>query len=210
MAAPTLERWVSLWTRLGAVGDARVVWSEIERRYREPHRAYHNFGHIGHCLAEFDTVRSLAESPVAVELAIWFHDAIYDTHANDNEEQSANFAAQFLGEAKVEPKLVAGVASLIVATTHAAPPASPDAALLVDVDLAILGQPRERYAAFEQEIRREYAWVSASDFAAGRAAILRRFLERPEIYSSDAFRDRYERIARENLRWAIERLLATA
>lgn len=206
MSAPTLEQWLALWNRIGAAGDGRQVWNELERRYREPHRAYHNFDHIGHCLAEFEAVRKLAESPDAVEFAIWFHDAVYDTHAKDNEEQSAKLAAKYLGAAGMAPSLIARIESLILATQHASPPVSPDAALLVDVDLAILGQPREHYAAFEEEIRREYAWVSATDFVVGRSAILRRFLERPEIYSGQDFRVRYEAVARENLCWAITRL----
>lgn len=206
MAAPTLEQWLALWSRIGATGDGRSVWNELEHRYREPHRAYHNFDHIGHCLAEFEAVRSLAESPDAVELAIWFHDAIYDTHARDNEEQSARLAAQFLDEAGVGPTLVSLVVSLILATKHVASPASAEAGLIADIDLAILGQPRERYARFEDEIRREYAWVAPADFAAGRSAILRRFLARHSIFSTPSFRNRYEAQARSNLEWALSRL----
>jgi len=206
VAAPTLERWMAMWSQIGAAGDGRRVWTELERRYREPHRAYHNFDHIGHCLAEFAAVKELAESPEAVELAIWFHDAVYDTHAKDNEEQSAKMAARFLDEAGVGAGLASDVEALILATKHSAPPTSRDAALLVDVDLAILGQPRERYAEFEREIRQEYSWVPAADFAAGRGAILRRFLERPWVYATEAMRSRYELAARENLAWAIGQL----
>lgn len=192
-----------MWSRIGAAGDGRIVWTQLERRYREPHRACHNFDHIGHCLAEFEAVRKLAELPDAVELAIWFHDAAYDTHAKDNEEQSAHLAAQFLDEARVDPKLVSAVVSLILATKHTAPPTSPDAALLVDIDLAILGQPRERYARFEEEIRSEYSWVALAEFAAGRGTILGGFLGRPAIYSTDSFCRRNEATAKDNLRWAI-------
>lgn len=206
MAAPTLEQWLALWSRIGAAGDGVPVWTELERRYTEPHRAYHNFDHIGHCLAEFASVRPLAESPDAVELAIWFHDAVYDTHAKDNEEQSARLAADKLAQAQLGEKFIGRVTGLILATKHASPPASPDGALLVDIDLAILGQPRARYEAFEREIRREYAWVAAPDFVAGRSAILRRFLERPRIYTTESLRARYEEPARRNLAWAIDEL----
>jgi predicted metal-dependent HD superfamily phosphohydrolase len=192
VSAPTLEQWNALWTRVGATDDGRAVWAELERLYGEPHRAYHNLEHIGHCLVEFEAVRALAESPDAVELAIWFHDAIYDTHAKDNEEQSGTLARRFLGGAKVGAEFVELVESLILATKHSAPPTSADAGLLVDIDLAILGQPCGRYARFEDEIRNEYAWVAPADFAAGRSAVLRRFLERPQIYSSATFRVRYQ------------------
>ncbi len=76
--------------------------------------------------------------------------------------------------------------------------------LLVDIDLAILGQPRDRYEQFEHQIREEYAWVPTADFAKGRTAIPRNFLNRPSIYGSDSFRKRYERHARSNLAWAID------
>jgi predicted metal-dependent HD superfamily phosphohydrolase len=206
MTEPNLERWLALWSRLGGKGDGRGVWTDLERRHHEPHRAYHNFLHIGHCLAEFDTVRHLAETPDAVELSIWFHDAVYDTHAKDNEEQSAQLAVTDLRSAVLGPKLEETVSALVLATKHSAPPPSPDAALLVDIDLAILGQPRERYEAFENEIHAEYAWVPPADFAKGRAAILRGFLDRPRIYYTDPLRDRWEPRARENMAWALGNL----
>ena len=206
MAAPTLEQWLALWSRIGATGDGRRAWSELERRYREPHRAYHNFDHIGHCLTEFDAVKKLAESPDAVELAIWFHDVVYDTHAKDNEDQSIRHAATELTLAGLGANFIDRVSGLILATKHASPPASPDAALLVDIDLAILGQPRARYETFEREIRQEYAWVAAPEFVAGRSAILHRFLERPRIYTAESLRVRYEEPARRNLAWAIDEL----
>ena len=206
MTAPKPERWTALWARIGASGDPQSVWNDLERRYCEPHRAYHNFGHIGHCLVEFDGVRTLATAPDAVELAIWFHDAVYDTHAGDNEEQSALLAQRTLAEAGVPSDLIGQVEALVLATKHQTPQSSADNALLVDVDLAILGQPLERYAAFEREIRGEYSWVAPADFVAGCGAILRRFLERPSVYSTDMFRGRYERSARANLAWAIGEL----
>ena len=60
--------------------------------YSSPDRAYHNLAHIQACLSEFEAVRSLASNPTAMQTAIWFHDVIYDTHAHDNEERSADFA----------------------------------------------------------------------------------------------------------------------
>src|SRR5690606_19490271 len=93
------------------------------------------------------------------------------------------------------------VRNLIMATRHTTPPTTPDASLLTDIDLAILGQPPGRFAAFEQQIRQEYAWVPPSEFALGRAKILRGFLDRPTVYSTAAFRQKYEQRARTNLEW---------
>lgn len=205
MNVPSFERWLALWSRTGARGEARPVWEDLIAHYRETHRAYHNLDHIGFCLAEFDSVRSLAESPDLVEFAIWFHDAIYDTHAQDNEERSAELAGGVLENAGLA-RLRNRVQALILATKHVAPAADHDATLLVDIDLGILGQPRSRYETFEHQIRQEYAWVSPTDFSNGRSAILRRFLGRPAIYGTETLRDRWETAARENLRWALDRL----
>ncbi len=206
MATPAFDRWRSLWLRLGASGDSRAAYDELTRHYSETHRAYHNSHHISHCLEELDSARSLAISPDTVETAIWFHDAIYDPRAKDNEEQSATLAETTLTTAGVGPAIISQVRSLILITKHAAPPQQPDEILLVDIDLAILGQGRERYEAFEQQIREEYAWVPASDFAKGRGAILQSFLNRPSIYGTDRFRECYEQAARTNLAWALARL----
>src|SRR6188508_2389895 len=99
MNAFTPERWARLWMEASGRGDGRSWFDVLKGRYTEPHRHYHNPRHISECLAEYDSSRHLAVQPVAVELAIWFHDAIYDTHAADNEEQSAWLADQCLAEA---------------------------------------------------------------------------------------------------------------
>ncbi len=90
MNAPSSDRLARLWRQVStATGDPQSIYRELASLYSQPHRYYHNLHHIAECLAEFDSVRHLASQPVAVELAIWFHDAIYDTRAQDNEERSA-------------------------------------------------------------------------------------------------------------------------
>jgi len=84
------KRWVELWHRLGAVGEAEFYYELLAGRYKEAGRAYHTLEHIEHCLNEFDEVRNLANDPNAVELALWYHDVIYDTKRQDNEELSAD------------------------------------------------------------------------------------------------------------------------
>ena len=161
----------------------------LRERYAEPHRHYHTLEHIAHCLEEFDPRQ--AADPEAVELAIWFHDAIYDTRRHDNEERSAEWLLQEMPEAR-------RAAGLILVTKHHRA-STPDEALLVDVDLAILGQPEERFERYERQIREEYSWVPEPIFREKRAAILRGFLERPYIYGTEAFRAKYEAAARRNL-----------
>jgi predicted metal-dependent HD superfamily phosphohydrolase len=97
------------------------------------------------------------------------------------------------------------VVDLIMATKHHSPPADSDAALVVDVDLAILGQPEQRFAEYEQQIRQEYAWVPQPIFTSKRSEILQRFLDREHIYATESFRQKYEARARQNLEQAIQR-----
>ena len=161
----------------------------LKARYAEPHRRYHTMEHIEHCLREFDPRQ--AREPEAVELAIWFHDAVYDTRRSDNEERSAAWLLELMPEAK-------RAAELILVTKHHRA-STPDEALLVDVDLAILGQPGDVFDRYERRIREEYAWVPGILFRHKRAKILRGFLERPFIYGTEHFRAKYEAAARANL-----------
>src|SRR5215469_15140333 len=96
---PGQDRWRRLWNSIGAKGDAIVWYEKLAHAYGGPHRYYHNQQHIGDCLVEFDHARNLATQPEAVELAIWFHDAVYDPKASDNEEQSAELAERCLKSA---------------------------------------------------------------------------------------------------------------
>ena len=174
--------------------------------YSEPHRRYHNLTHITDCLTGFDRARELAREPLAVELAIWFHDAVYDTQAADNEERSAQLAQSWLGEAYAAPALIAAVGRLILATKKHDSSLHVDAGLLVDVDLSILGQPQNRFWDYESQIRGEYSWVPAEVFSVKRAEILEGFLARRRIYSTDFFFGQLEAQARINLQASIRLL----
>ena len=206
MIAASQERWSEFWKRLGANNDPLPCWHKLRASYSESWRAYHNLNHISHCLTEFDNAKELVVNPNAVETAIWFHDAIYNTRQKDNEERSADLADEFLAGAGISKGFRQSVRELILVTKHNQTPSDSDASLLVDVDLSILGQTPELYAEFEENIRQEYAWVSPADFAAGRSGVLQSFLNRESIFNSEPFRRKYEPQARVNLAWAIKRL----
>jgi predicted metal-dependent HD superfamily phosphohydrolase len=118
------------------------------------------------CLKEFDVVRGLADHPAEVELALWFHDAVYRTWRSDNEARSAGWAARVLTQGGVEPASILRVQSAILATRHAEVELTGDAALVVDIDLSILGQPAGIYGEFERNVRREYWWVPRKRYVA--------------------------------------------
>ncbi len=191
--------WLDLWSRIGARGDGAAVYKDLAARHNESHRFYHTLVHVMDCLSEFEQVRHLAQNPYALELAIWYHDAVYDTKANDNEERSAKLAIEMMQRALLPDDFSQTVANLILATKHAEIPADPDAQLMVDIDLAILGQSEERFDEYERQIRKEYQWVPDNAFAIGRSAILKSFLDRLVIYLTWFFRNKYEFQARRNI-----------
>lgn len=203
-----VERWSGLWRRVRAQApfSSRGVFDELHARLIDPTRCYHNEAHVAECLRLFDKVQMYVSDPVALELAIWFHDAIYDPRAHDNEECSARLAAEAINSAGGSPQLAARVHALIMTTRTHLPEAEPDAPWMIDIDLAILGAPAKAFAVYERAIRAEYAWVDATEFCAKRAAVLRRFLARRSIFLTPFFRARLEDGARANLRASIAQL----
>jgi predicted metal-dependent HD superfamily phosphohydrolase len=203
----TRERWLQLWRDLEGGRPERAAWFErLQAAWSEPHRHYHNLAHLGECLRELDAESSSDERPPTVELALWFHDAIYNPRADDNEEQSAALARECLCETELHPSFARRVAALILATKRHDVSGDLLAPLMVDVDLSILGQPEARFWEYEAQIREEYIWVPDTVFAPKRAEILEQFLSRKRIYSTKYFFEKCEVRARANLQASIQRL----
>lgn len=193
------SRWMGLWTRLGAQEHGLSIFTSLAAAYAEPARVYHTAEHICDCLAQLDLSRHMAQRPDEVEAAIWFHDAVYLPGASDNEACSARLVRTTLADARAPVEVAHRIAELVLATQHLAIPGEPDAALLCDIDLSILGRTHEVFDEFERRIRQEYAWVPAPVYRGARAEILAGFLRRRSIFQTDYFRDRYEAPARANL-----------
>lgn len=193
------RRWTGLWNRLGAQGDGLSVLSGLEAAYAKPDRAYHTADHIRDCLAQFDLCPQIATRPDEVEAGIWFHDAVYQPGASDNEGLSARLVGTSLAGAGASLEVAHRIAKLVLATQHLSIPEEPDAALLCDIDLSILGRTPAVVDEFERRIRQEYAWVPEPVYRSGRTRILEGFLKRRSIFQTDFFRDRYEVPARANL-----------
>ena len=173
------------------------IFALLIRRYSEPHRAYHTLQHIGECFEQLD--RAPGEAFHEVGLALWFHDAIYDPRASDNEMRSAQWAREVLRDTGAADAAIDAVERMILATRHQAAPQEYDAQLVVDIDLSILGASQTRYREYEDQIRQEYAWVEDSAFRRGRIGVVQHFLSQPFIYSTDDYRERFEARARSNL-----------
>ena len=191
--------WQRAWQGLGATPPAGLL-PALLAAYAEPQRRYHTQQHLAECLVHFEAVQNQAQRPAELELALWFHDAVYDVKAKDNELRSAQSAAQALGEAVLTESSLGGrVHELIMATRHEALPEHDDARLLVDIDLAILGADPERFAEYDTQVRAEYAWVPWPIYGIKRRQVLQGFLQRSAIYATPYFHTRLEQQARTNL-----------
>lgn len=199
------ERWHSLFPNQ-PTGTVRDCYRRLREKYGESHRAYHTFEHIEACLNHLDRHRDQLREPRAVELALWYHDVIYNTRASDNEAQSAVYAVADLAELDEPPATIERVKRLIEVTEHPSVPRDDDEALLLDIDLAILGAPPEIYQRYEEQVRKEYRWVPGFLFRRGRRKLLASFLDAPTIYRSPSFLAAREQQARENLDRAISQL----
>jgi len=199
------SRWAALWQRLNApLPDG--LFEALATQYAEPHRHYHTAQHIAECLVHMDSARSLCTHDTEVELALWFHDAVYEPRAKDNEAQSADWAVRVMCGAGLPANAGERVRALIMKTCHDALPDTPDAQVLVDIDLAILGADTARFDEYERQIRQEYAWVPGFLFRRKRREVLEGFLGRPVIYSTSFFNRTLEKKARENLARALSAL----
>jgi predicted metal-dependent HD superfamily phosphohydrolase len=162
--------------------------------------------HLHECFEKLRELRALAQKPEEIELALWFHDAIYDTRRKDNEEKSADWARSAILEAGVAAPAGDRIYELVMATRHNAAPAGMDTQILVDVDLSILGASPDRFDEYELQVRQEYSWVPGPLFRRERRKVLEDFLQRQTIFQSKQFITAYESQARENLQRSIEKL----
>lgn len=199
--------WNEAWQALGVTATNNApndaLCAELQRRYGEPQRHYHTMQHLGECLAWFEREKALAERPGEVALALWFHDAVYDVHAHDNEARSADWARQALRAAGAGDAAADRVHALVMATRHDAVPEGRDAELLIDIDLSILGAERARFDEYEQQVGAEYAFVPLEVRLPRRREILQRFLDRPALYATPRMHALLEVRARLNLQRSI-------
>jgi predicted metal-dependent HD superfamily phosphohydrolase len=197
--------FAAAWRALGAADDGASVRDALLRAWSASGRHYHARSHLEACLALFDQYRGLAQQPAEVELAIWFHDAIYDARAPDNEEKSAVWAREAMSDADIGAEHVERVVRLVLATKkhHAA---DSDTALLLDIDLSILGAAPQVFEQFDRDVRQEYAFVPDEGWRVGRGKVLQGFLDRPKIFQTPQLHAAFEQQARANLKQAIEKL----
>lgn len=200
-------RWFALpWLDVADIESRREVLIELLRAYGAPDRHYHSLTHVADLLSLSAVYSDRLARPNIVDLAIFFHDAVYDATRRDNEAASAGLARERLTRLGLALGDVNEVARFIDATAHGnAALSSPlgDLAWFLDFDLSVLGAARETYVRYAAAIRREYAIYSDDVYARGRRSALDGFLSRPSIFTTREFRDRWEACARSNVAWEL-------
>lgn len=183
--------------------------ARLEAMYGEPQRHYHSIAHIEALLAWLAHWQALARAPRLIEAAIWFHDAVYDTHRDDNEPRSAELARDELRALAWPEADIARVVTMVRATQHhAAALSDADTLLFLDLDLSVLAQRADVYDAYSAAVRAEYAWVEAQRYRDGRMRVLQSFMARDAIYRTPALRAAWEPAARANLARELQALAA--
>lgn len=185
---------------------SQTLFAKLLESYSEPQRKYHTLQHLVECIQKFELVMDLTEKSREVEIALWFHDAIYDVKGHENEYLSAIWAKESLTAVGVSKDEIERIFNLIMVTQHSNVLRTLDEQTLVDIDLSILGARTERFKEYDLQVRQEYAWVPDEVYRMKRCEILEIFQARPFIYNTDYFRNHFEAKARENLWHSITQL----
>ena len=194
-----IDGWSHLMRKLQIQVDTTDCYQQICRSYHENNRYYHNLYHIADCLKLLDQYPDAVEDCSAVELAIWFHDVIYDPKQTDNEEQSAVWGGEQMGRWLLDCTLIETVQKLIRITDHKQTYRGGDAALIQDIDLEILGCDPVRYQDYSCAIRQEYDCYPDAIYKVGRRQVLESFLSREKIFQTDYYYSLFEAKARKNI-----------
>lgn len=183
------------------IGD---LWSEIEKKYTEKGRHYHNLEHLENMFSELDAVKDEIENFSVLSFSVFYHDVIYDASSKSNEEKSAEFAAVRLKKLNVDSYFIQKISEQIIATKLHHLSEDSDTNYLLDADLSILGKDSEVYFDYTKKIRKEYSIYPDLLYKPGRKKVLKHFLEQKDIFKTSIFKEKYEDIARKNIQIEID------
>ena len=210
------SRWLDLCIRLevkGGIIHHTKMYDRLTHYYSHPGRHYHTLEHIHYCLKKFDEVKHLLSDPDAVELAIWFHDAIYEfwTQPNENEQFSASLAIFFIHRLMgLSRTLASRVAYLIENTQYfqlgMSSAKTQDGKFTVDIDLSGFGDTWEVFQKNNKKVASEFEWMPECEYLDKSLRTMKMFRKREPFYLTDYFRERYQLQAYANLDREIQRL----
>ncbi|EOR07892.1 HD domain-containing protein [Acinetobacter genomosp. 15BJ] len=179
--------------------EPQKVFNKLIAAYSEKQRAYHTLQHLYECLTLLESIRADLNDAHAVELALWFHDAVYAPQAKDNELKSAELFEQYLAQ-DLSADDVQKIKRWIVATKKHEATDEQDLQFLLDIDLAILAASAERLDEYEQQIQQEYAWVYPDVYSIKRKQVLTHFYRTEPLYQTEYFQQNFEQPAKSNLK----------
>ncbi|KFC21815.1 HD domain-containing protein [Epilithonimonas lactis] len=175
-------------------------WQEIEKSYSQKNRKYHNFAHLENMIFELENVKDEISDFDALLFSVFYHDIVYKATSKDNEEKSAEIAKKCLEKINISNERIIKIYNQILATKSHKKSDDSDTNFLLDADLAILGKDWNAYENYVRQIREEYSIYPDFLYKPGRKKVLTHFLEFEEIFKTDNFKEKYEKIARENIK----------
>ncbi|KAA2220307.1 HD domain-containing protein [Chryseobacterium sediminis] len=175
------------------------LWKEIETKYSEKGRHYHNLLHLENMFSELGAVKSNISDFTAISFSVFYHDIIYDATSKINEEKSAAKAEKRLAELHLDKNKISMISEHILATKSHQKSYQEDTNYLLDADLSVLGKDFKTYLEYTQSIRKEYSIYPDFLYKPGRKKVLKHFLELESIFKTDYFKEKYEAQAKENI-----------
>lgn len=206
-----MEYLKSIWTELALnyTGDVELadgLWEEIEKAYSGKKRYYHNLAHLKYMADKAISYKDCLNDPQTIMFSIFYHDIVYNTIGQDNEQKSADIAEDRLASLGVPGDKISRCKNQIMATKDHHDSPDNDTNYLVDFDLAILGDNPENYKDYTKKIRSECSIYPNFLYKKGRKKVLQQFLNKDRIFKTDIFCENYEKQARENLKTELQEL----
>lgn len=197
------DRWHNLLVGCGDTSLVADFWQQLVEAYQHASRHYHTLDHLAYMFEQLSPHREAIDNWEALAFAVFYHDIVYDAKGQDNEAQSAAVMKRQLKELGVAEATIQLCESHILATKNHKAGVSEDTLYILDADLAVLGDSREVYAEYTEQIRREYKMYPMFLYKKGRKKVLRHFLAMDRIYKTEPFYQEREQQARENLLWEL-------
>lgn len=182
------------------------LWHEIEQKYSEKERHYHNLNHLETMFSELEPIKDKILNFSNLSFSVFYHDAIYDAASKSNEEKSAGISATRLEKLGVNKTDITQIREQILATKSHQKSINNDINYLLDADLSILGKDRQTYLEYTKKIRKEYLIYPDLLYRPGRKKVLQHFLGLENIFKTDNFNEKYEIQARENIEFELRSL----
>lgn len=183
-----------------------LLWQEIEEHYTNKKRHYHTFEHLENLLFQLTPIRTKISSWNTILFTLFYHDVIYNSLKNNNEEKSAELAVKRMNQLSIPNKVIENCFSQILATKSHKTSENSDTNYFTDADLSILGQNWEVYTQYYKNVRKEYAVYPNIIYNSGRKKALLHFLTMENIFKTEYFYQKFEETARKNIQKEIELL----